>query len=236
MLVGAAVLVLVGCTAQVDVEIGIKGPDDARVRVGAVFTDEAAEVLQDGPDVLDELVGVFSDRGATEMKTVDSQDRVEVWGTVPHAEVVDAGGLTGVAGVTLSDLGEGVVSAFVELQDAGALVGVLENAVAQQPDSGAMLSTMSRSTVLRVVVDFPGGLVDDPAVVGVGKDSVEVGDRRVVISRTVDEAGTGGVTVVGRPDAGLPWGLIGLVGGVGLVGFVIWGAWRRDRVAPLDLA
>lgn len=223
---------LVGCTAQVGVDLTITGAQAARVVVAAEFTDEAAAVLDRDEATLEELTGAFTDRTGTAPRVSSTPDRVRVWSDVDYEALADSAGITGVGQVRLSGQ-DRQVQAAVELVDAPQLREAVQAAVAGEVDGEAVWDTMARGTQLVVTVHFPGGLNGDPQVIGVSSDAVSVDGGTVRVVRTLSDPVTGAVVVTGDPQAPPPWGWVVAAGGVVLiVGGAVW-ARRRDQADPL---
>lgn len=231
-LAGVALVALGGCTARTEVALTVRAADAADVVISASFTGEAAQVMHSQPEILEELVATFEDRtGATPAVSSDSE-LVHVEAKVDYAHLTQSGSITGVGEVRLASSGQDV-QASVELRDAPDLATAIQSATASQPDAGAVYATMAQGTQLAVSVTFPGGITGQPQLIGVSASALEVTGTTATVVRSLDDAASGAVVVVGDPNAPLPWLWIGAGGVLIVVGTAAAIAYRKDQSDPL---
>lgn len=214
-----AALLLTGCTATVTTDFEVTSATAATVHVGAVFTDEAADMLAANASARAELVGVFTDRTGTSPEVVAGAHRLELRSTVSYDQLARSGALLGVSSAKLSGA-DSDVTLTLQLAKPTALADAVQSATKTQPDSAALAETMLRTTTVTVNVTFPGGVahVSDP--------SATVDGDTVTLSRTVAAAQAGTLEVTGDPHPAR-WPYYG--GGAALVAVaaLTWRRWRR---------
>ena len=217
----AAVVLATGCEATVATGVDVDSTDSVSAEVTVTLTGSAAEAFSRDVALLNRLEKLIEDRaGATASREV-SDERVSFHAEVDPDRVADASGLTGVAGLDVAADGD----------DARLTVGLvapseLTAALADTPDPDAVPLLLENTSVVLEV--RTGGVRSvsgfDAAAPGV---SLVNADGVVTLSRTLDSAPAGTLTVVAAPVAsGPPWVLIGaalLVAGAAVA------CWRRRR-------
>lgn len=150
------VAVLSGCTAKVVTTIEVTGETQAKVRVSARFTAEAAQVLTQDAQARKELVELFTARSGGGRPHVElADDAVDVSVEVDYQTLEGLADLTGVGSLELSEAGTRL---RVNLNPPARLREVIREQVADRPDADALAETMLEQTAVEVLVTFAGGV------------------------------------------------------------------------------